>query len=131
MRFIVDMNLTPRWIAFLTGEGFDAKHWSEVGDPKAKDTLITNWARQNNFVVITNDMDFPQILAHTRESGPSIILLRGEPLTPEVRGEEFARLLRECSVELSQGAIASVKWGDALRIRLLPLSPAGIAAPNP
>ena len=76
---------------------------------------------ERGFVIVTNDLDFPQILAHTRAGGPSVILMRGEPLTPETRGHDFARLLRECVVELGQGAIVSVDWGQGFRVRLLPL----------
>ena len=67
---------------------------------------------ERGFVIVT---------AHTRAGGPSVILMRGEPLTPETRGHDFARLLRECVVELGQGAIVSVDWGQGFRVRLLPL----------
>ena len=61
-------------------------------------------ARDSCFVIVTNDLDFPQILAHTRAEGPSVILMRGEPLTPEACGSDLIRLLREYVVELTQGA---------------------------
>ena len=121
MKLLVDMNLTPRWVTFLSGSGWEAEHWSKVGDPKASDRFITDWAREKGWAVLTNDLDFPQILAHTLEAGPSVILLRGEPLTPETRGSELVRVLSKCSKELSRGAIVSVDWGELLRIRLLPL----------
>ena len=83
MKLLVDMNLTPRWVAFLSEAGWECGHWSDVGDPKATDRVITKCARDYEFAILTNDLDFPQILAHTRDSGPSVVLLRGEPLTPE------------------------------------------------
>ncbi len=52
--------------------------------------------------VLTNDLDFPQILAYTRESGPSVVILRGEPLTPEVRGSALLQALRECESEFAR-----------------------------
>ena len=87
MKLLVDMNLSWRWVPFLAKRGCEAAHWSVVGDRKASDSQITSWARQNGFWILTNDLDFPQILAHTRASGPSVVLLRGEPLTPEARGD--------------------------------------------
>ena len=121
MKLLVDMNLTPRWTEFLAQDGWESIHWSSVGDIRAKDSHITDWARSHGCWILTNDLDFPQILAHTRAAGPSIVLLRGEPLTPETRGDEVRRVLHACFEQLAVGAIVSVDWGERLRIRLLPL----------
>lgn len=121
MRLLIDMNLTPRWVSFLTKAGHDTIHWSSRGPSTARDREIFDYARQNGFIVLTNDLDFPQILAHTRESGPSVILLRGEPLVPETRGAALLRALRDCQGELSKGAILSLDWSGRARARLLPL----------
>lgn len=72
-------------------------------------------------MIVTNDLDFPQILAHTRESGPSVVLLRGEPLVPEVRGSALLLALQDCEAELKQGAIVSLDWSGKPRARVLPL----------
>jgi hypothetical protein len=72
-------------------------------------------------VVLTNDLDFPQILAHTRQAGPSVVLLRGEPLVPEARGAALLRALQDCEAELDRGAIVALDWSDKPRARVLPL----------
>lgn len=82
MRLLVDMNLTFRWVQVLNNAGHSSAHWSSIGEPTATDSDICVLAREQGYAVLTNDLDFPQILAHTRESGPSVVLLRGEPLTP-------------------------------------------------
>jgi len=105
MRLLVDMNLTPRWVQELAGARHDALHWSEAGSPTASDKEICAFAREHRYVVLTNDLDFPQILAYARQSGPSVVLLRGEPLTPETRG---SALLQDCVSELTQGAVVSL-----------------------
>ena len=92
MRLLIDMNLTPRWVPFLRNAGHEALHWSSVGPNSAKDGEICDCARQQGFVILTNDLDFPQILAHTRQSAPSVVLLRGEPLVSEVRGSALPAL---------------------------------------
>jgi predicted nuclease of predicted toxin-antitoxin system len=122
MELLIDMNLTPRWAGFFLREGWTAVHWSSVGLSNETDRNIISWAFENGYILVTNDLDFPQILAHTRADGPSIILLRGEPLTPEARGDVLIRVLLECALELAQGAIASVDWGDKFRVHLLPLT---------
>jgi predicted nuclease of predicted toxin-antitoxin system len=86
------------------------------------DTEICAFAREHEYVVLTNDLDFPQILAHTRQSGPSVVLLRGEPLTPEVRGSALLQALQNCASELGQGAIVSLDWSGPPRARVLPLN---------
>jgi predicted nuclease of predicted toxin-antitoxin system len=121
MRLLVDMNLTPRWVDFLGNAAHSAVHWSSVGSRSAKDGEICEYARQHAFVVLTNDLDFPQILAHTRQAGPSVVLLRGEPLVPEARGAALLRALQDCEAELDRGAIVALDWSDKPRARVLPL----------
>ncbi|MCX6590803.1 MAG: DUF5615 family PIN-like protein [Acidobacteria bacterium] len=121
MRFVIDMNLTPRWAGFLLAAGHEAWHWSQVGPATATDEHICAWARSMDAVVLTNDLDFPQILAHTRESGPSVILLRGEPLTPEVRGASLRLVIENRREMIEQGAIATITWDGQIRVRVLPL----------
>lgn len=58
MRFVLDMNLAPRWCQEFTARGHEAVHWSEVGAPDAPDTEVMRWARENDYVVITHDLDF-------------------------------------------------------------------------
>ena len=96
-------------------------HWSAVGLARGKDPEICDYAREHAFVLLTNNLDFPQILAHTRQAAPSVVLLRGEPLVPEARGEALLRALRDCEAELSFGAVVTLDWSDRPRARVLPL----------
>ena len=115
MRLLVDMNLTPRWVDFLGNAAHSAVHCSSVGSGSAKDSEICEYARQHAFAILTNDLDFPQILAHIRQAGPSVVLLRGEPLVPETRGPALLRALQDCEAELNQGAIVTLDWSDKPR----------------
>ena len=121
MRLLVDMNLTPRWVHFLQDAGYEVVHWSSVGPSSAKDSEICDYARRCVYVILTNDLDFPQILAHTKHDTPSVVLLRGEPLVPEVRGSALLGALQDCEAELNQGAIVTLDWRDKPRARVLPL----------
>lgn len=44
MKLLIDVNLSPVWVAALEARGFEAVHWSEVGDLRARDVEIMNWA---------------------------------------------------------------------------------------
>jgi predicted nuclease of predicted toxin-antitoxin system len=48
-RLLVDMNLSTEWIPLLRAAGHEAVHWSEVGDPRAPDTALMQWAMANGF----------------------------------------------------------------------------------
>jgi predicted nuclease of predicted toxin-antitoxin system len=78
MKILIDMNLTPMWVSFLTENGIEAAHWSSIGSPEDSDTDIIAYAKKNDFVVFTNDLDFGYILAITHGKKPSVIL----PLFP-------------------------------------------------
>jgi predicted nuclease of predicted toxin-antitoxin system len=122
MRVLIDMNLTPRWVQRLCRAGHEAIHWSSIGRTSAPDQEICDYARLQGYVLLTNDLDFPRILAHTRESRPSVVLLRGEPLTPEARGDAVASCLADCEADLIRGAVVTLDWSDQVRARVLPLS---------
>ncbi|MHB8565114.1 MAG: DUF5615 family PIN-like protein [Acidiferrobacteraceae bacterium] len=56
------MNLSPDWREILVTHGGEAVHWSSVGKPTAPDKTILHYARDNDFVVLTHDLDFSAIL---------------------------------------------------------------------
>lgn len=44
MKLLVDMNLSPRWIPFLSESGWHARHWSDIGKADATDSEILSYA---------------------------------------------------------------------------------------
>ena len=46
VQLVVDMNLSVEWITELGHNGWTAVHWSAIGDPRAEDTVIMEWARR-------------------------------------------------------------------------------------
>jgi predicted nuclease of predicted toxin-antitoxin system len=63
LRLLVDMNLSPEWLATLREAGHQAFHWSELGDPRAPDSELMAWAIENDCAVLTHDLDFGTVLA--------------------------------------------------------------------
>lgn len=45
MKLLIDMNLSPDWIAVFEQQEWEALYWSTVGDPRATDSVIMEWAR--------------------------------------------------------------------------------------
>ena len=95
MKILIDMNLSPEWVEVLKRAGWDAIHWSTVGDMCAPDDVIMSLARENNFVVFTHDLDFGVLLALTQAESPSVIQVRTQDVFPDVLGDRLVKVLRE------------------------------------
>lgn len=120
MKLLVDMNLSPSWAGQLAQRGFDAVHWSIIGAATARDEEILSWARENGFIVLTNDLDFSAILAATAGAAPSVVQLRMQDLLSETSVRVVASALEAHREDIEQGALLSIDEGGA-RIRMLPL----------
>jgi predicted nuclease of predicted toxin-antitoxin system len=66
MKNLIDMNLTPRWVEHLRLAGYEVIHWSSIGNMSAPDQEICDHDRLHELVLLTNYLDFPRILAHTK-----------------------------------------------------------------
>lgn len=120
MKLLVDMNLSPRWVGTLADEGFEAAHWSTLGAVNAPDSEIMAYASQNDYVVLTHDLDFGAILAATNRVTPSVVQIRAEDLRPAVIGKQICTALRQMAMELEEGALLTVD-PVRTRLRLLPM----------
>jgi len=119
MEFLIDMNLPPEWVNVFEQHGWHAVHWQEVGDPRASDKSIMAWARQNDYVVFTRDLDFGMLLATTFMNTPSVIQVRAKDIMPQVLGDLLMMVLREHESDLKSGALLTVTE-DRTRVRILP-----------
>lgn len=121
MKFLLDMNLSPDWVKVFKTEGWSAIHWSEVGEPTAADQTLMDWARANNYIVFTHDLDFGILLALTHDGGPSVIQIRIQDiLSASVQGR-LVSIIKEYAQELQRGALVTIDPTKS-RIRVLPIS---------
>jgi predicted nuclease of predicted toxin-antitoxin system len=120
MKLAVDINLSPEWVELFRHHGYEAVHWSTVGNPRAPDRLILAWAREHGHVVFTHDLDFSRLLALTRASGPSVFQVRTEDVLPSAIGDFVLRALRQHGDALEGGAIV-VLDASSSRARILPI----------
>ena len=58
MKILIDMNIPQKYATLLTNRGIEALRWSDVGLPNATDTEIMSYARENDYIVLTCDLDF-------------------------------------------------------------------------
>ncbi len=121
MKILIDMNLSPAWVETLGSNGHEAAHWSTVGDPRAPDSAILEWARSRSWVVLTHDLDFGAILAATGGSAPSVVQLRVQDLLSPTLEELVLSALETCAPQLATGALIVID-AYSRRVRLLPLA---------
>ena len=114
------MNLSPSWIPALNAGGFEAVHWSDIGQPDAPDNQLFDWARRHGYIIFTHDMDFGAMLALTGTESPSVFQIRTQDVAPAVLAPRAISLLKRFEIDLAVGALIVV---DELRerVRLLPL----------
>ncbi len=122
MKFLIDMNLTPKWRQLLLAEGWDSIHWSQVGHAAASDSAIMAYALQEGFIVFTNDLDFGALLALTRAGGPSVVQVRTQDVRPPYLAPLLIPVLQQYQSQLASGALLVVEEGQS-RLRLLPIRP--------
>jgi len=122
VKLLIDMNLTPLWVRFFAAREIDSVHWSDVGDPRALDQQIMQFAREGRYVVFTHDLDFGNILAVTHARGPSVIQARVEDPIPAVIGDAVVTALVANEAYLERGALITLD-PHKLRVRILPIVP--------
>lgn len=120
MKFVIDMNLSPLWVKVFENEGWEASHWSNIGAMSATDVEILRWARENEHIVFTHDLDFGAILAATQAKSPSVIQVRTQDVTPESLKDLLVTAVRQHEAILKTGALIIVDEYK-LRARILPI----------
>jgi len=119
IKLVIDMNLSPEWVEVLLSRGWQAAHWSNVGNSRAPDAQIMEWAARNECVVFTHDLDFGAALALTHASAPSVFQIRGKNVLPEDIADKVVATLHRYESELATGALVVFEENRA-RVRVLP-----------
>ena len=70
------MPLSPDLATWLRGQGHDAVHAGGLGMHRAADVANMARAAAEQRIVVTADLDYPQLLAISRAIEPSVILFR-------------------------------------------------------
>lgn len=122
MRLLLDNNLSPRLALLLAEDDWDVAHVEARNLGSATDEAVLTAAREENRVLVSADTDFGQLLARSRASGPSVVLVR------RVAGRRTAALadllipvLLTYAEDLEAGCVLAIHE-DNVRIRRLPLA---------
>lgn len=120
MKLVIDMNLSPDWVAAFEKYNISAIHWSTVGDPRERDSVIMEWARTNGYIVFTHDLDFGSLLAATGADTPSVIQVRTQDVLPNSIEQIVISALSQFEPLLETGALVTVDQAQS-RVRILPI----------
>jgi len=93
----------------------------EEGLDRLPDTSILEKARREGQVLLTSDLDFGDLLAHSGAGLPSVVIFRLTDMRPESVNARLDVLLTHFGTDLESGAIASVT-DRRIRLRQLPIS---------
>ncbi|MDF2432491.1 MAG: hypothetical protein JWP44_2122 [Mucilaginibacter sp.] len=120
MKVLIDMNLSPDWVQEFKRHNIEAVHWTAVGKFNAPDIELMDWARNNNFIVFTHDLDFGTALALTKAEKPSVIQVRTQNVTILHLSKMVITTIESYADLLEKGALL-VLDEDKQRIKILPL----------
>ena len=121
MKILIDMNLSPAWVQEFKIHHIEAVHWSEVGKFDAPDVMLIDWARKNNYIVFTHDLDFGTALALTKADKPSVLQVRTQNVTIPHLSKMVISTINGYPDLLHKGALIVIDE-DKQRIRILPLT---------
>jgi predicted nuclease of predicted toxin-antitoxin system len=106
--------------AILQKEGWSAVHWSTVGLATDPDPTIMAWAKANDHIVLTHDLDFATVLALTHSTGPSVVQFRTEDVLAAHLKDLIIAAIKQHESDLAAGAVVVVDEAKC-RIRILPI----------
>ena len=120
MKILIDMNLSPAWVAAFEANDIVSVHWSSIGKADAKDSEIIEFAKKAGYIVFTHDLDFGTLLALTQAQSPSVVQVRSQEILPNTLSDRLIAVLRQNEGVLRSGALL-VLDETRERIRILPL----------
>jgi predicted nuclease of predicted toxin-antitoxin system len=121
VRLVLDVNFGTDWAAALSDHGADAVHWTEVGDPRASDEEVVEWARRNRCAIVTQDKGVASRVVLRHVTAPSVIQIRNAQAMKPGLSARVAALAKVHASDLERGAILvlDARTGN---VRVRPLS---------
>jgi predicted nuclease of predicted toxin-antitoxin system len=120
MRLLADMHISPATVQHLIQLGHDVVRVSAVMANNAADREIVDWAVAHDRAVLTQDLDFSDIIALSGAQRPSLITLRLSDSRVRNVNRVLTTVLVQLESEINSGIVATVE-DNRVRIRRLPI----------
>jgi len=114
LTFLADMNISPVTVHQLRQAGWAIWRVSELMQATTSDREILGYAREHQHVIITQDLDFSNLLAIHGYAQPSVISFRVAEPQPAYITQRTMEVVSALEHELMAGIIVSV---DELSVR--------------
>ena len=120
IRFLANMNISPKSVDALRRQGWDILRVSELLPVNASDQEILDLDRQEGRVVVTQDLDFSTLLALGGYNRPGLITLRLSVSDPDAVTEKLQEVVPQFEESLQEGSVVTIE-DVAVRVRKLPI----------
>ncbi len=120
IKLLADMNISPVTVSDLQLKGWNVIRVVEILPATASDLQILEFAREEERVIVSQDLDFSMLLAVGGYNQPSLITLRLSFTDPEVVTAKILQALPQIEEILTQGAAVTIEDNN-IRIRKLPI----------
>jgi predicted nuclease of predicted toxin-antitoxin system len=94
-RCLLDMPVSSLLLTVLHKHGHEGVHAHQIGKGRATDRELLEIGRCERRIVITADLDFPQLLVLSSAAGPGLVLLRSGNYSDAEMCELLERVLAE------------------------------------
>lgn len=121
MRILADVHISPSTVLRLNDLGHDAVRADTILPGSAADRAIVGLAVAEDRVILTQDLDFSEIIALSGDVRPSLITLRLSDPTVENVNLVLESVLPDLEPAVVAGIAATVE-DNRTRIRQLPIS---------
>jgi len=108
MKLLLDMNLSQLWIPVLQEAGFEAIHWSAIGEATTPGPEIMAYAKTHEYTICTQDLDFGLMLAASGDGGPSVLQIRADGILPNQIAVQVLKALHQLDQEQDGYALVTV-----------------------
>ncbi|NET55295.1 MAG: hypothetical protein F6K47_03605 [Symploca sp. SIO2E6] len=120
IRLLADMNISPQTVTFLQQQGWEIIRVSEVLPATTPDSDILEFAHREEWIILTQDLDFSTLLALGGYNQPSLITLRLPASDPDTVNQKLMEVLPGIEDVLEEGCAVTIQ-DTAVRIRKLPI----------
>jgi predicted nuclease of predicted toxin-antitoxin system len=121
VKFLADMGISLKTVAFLDALGHDAMHLADQGLERLPEPGIVEKARQEERILLVHDLGFGELVAASGAMLPSVITFRLRNMHPDRVNGALQSVISQYGEALERVAMVSVTQGQ-VRVRRLPLS---------